>query len=160
MIRKNQPHSPATALGHITIARSGIRSSQPKAPKPKALATTRSQASGRSAQSPPLQVHLKRKLTTDPPVHSLPALVPPDRTSRSLPADSIEQLSHYQASEFPTTILQTRLLPPSELRDSSMFSGRFPATAMDGSQYILLSVYKRYIHLELLPNRAVSEILF
>ncbi len=47
LIRKNQPHSPATALGHITIARSGIRSSQPKAPKPKALATTRSQASGR-----------------------------------------------------------------------------------------------------------------
>jgi hypothetical protein len=60
MIRKNQPHSPATALGHITIARSGIQSSQPKAPKPKALATTRSQASGRSALPPPLQ---KRKLT-------------------------------------------------------------------------------------------------
>jgi hypothetical protein len=35
----------------------------------------------------------------------------------------------------------------------SDLTGRFPATAMDGSQYILLSVYKRYIHLELLPNR-------
>jgi hypothetical protein len=59
-------------------------------------------------------------------------------------------------------MLQTRLLPPSELRDSSMFSdltGRFPATAMDGSQYILLSVYKRYIHLELLPNRTEPSLI-
>jgi hypothetical protein len=59
-------------------------------------------------------------------------------------------------------MLQTRLLPPSELRDSSMFSdltGRFPATAMDGSQYILLSVYKRYIHIELLPNRTETSLI-
>ncbi len=151
MIRKNQPHSPATALGHITIVRSGIRSSQPKPPKPKALATTRSQASGRSALTPPLQVHLKRKHTSAPPGHSLPALVPPDRTSQSLPADSIEQLSHYPPSELPTTILQTRLLPPSELRDSSMFSdltGRFPATAMDGgwvSVHITIRLQAIYI---------------
>jgi hypothetical protein len=36
---------------------------------------------------------------------------------------------------------------------------RFPATAMDGSQYILLSVYKRYIHLELLASRVESAII-
>jgi hypothetical protein len=149
MIRKNQPHSPATSLGHITIARSGIRSSQPKFPKPNALATTRSQAFGQSAPTPPIPAHFKRQRTTDSPV-------------RSLPADSIEQLSYYQPSELPTTILQTRLFPPSELRDSSMFSdltGRFPATAIDGSQYILLSVYKRYIHLELLPNRTEAYLI-
>jgi hypothetical protein len=89
MIRKNQPHSPATALGHITIARSGIRSSQLKAPKPKALATTRSQASGLSAPSLPFQVHRKRKLTSDPPVHSLPALAPQDRISRMLTSNRL-----------------------------------------------------------------------
>ena len=60
MLRKNQPHSPATALGHITIARSGIRSSRPKIQlKPKALATTRSQAPGSSATIlPPPQQHI------------------------------------------------------------------------------------------------------
>jgi hypothetical protein len=41
----------------------------------------------------------------------------------------------------------------------SDLTGRFPATAMDGSQYILLSVYKRYIHLELLPNRTEASLI-
>ena len=156
MIRKNQPHSPATALGHITIARSGIRSSQPKSPTSKVLVTTRSQAASLPAPLPS---------APDPPVRSLPARVLPVYNSKSppsLPAESIEHLCHYQPSELPTTTLQTRLLPPSELRDSSMFSdltGRFPATAMDGSQYILLSIYKTYIHLELLPNHTEASLI-
>jgi hypothetical protein len=41
----------------------------------------------------------------------------------------------------------------------SDLTGRFPATAMDVSQYILLSVYKRYIHLELLPNRTETSLI-
>ncbi len=41
----------------------------------------------------------------------------------------------------------------------SDLTGRFPAIAMDGSQYILLSVYKRYIHLELLPNRSEASLI-
>ena len=41
----------------------------------------------------------------------------------------------------------------------SDLTGRFPATARDGSQYILLSVYKRYIHLELLASRSDAAII-
>ncbi len=41
----------------------------------------------------------------------------------------------------------------------SDLTGRFPVTARDGSQYILLSVYKRYIHLELLASRSDSAII-
>jgi hypothetical protein len=41
----------------------------------------------------------------------------------------------------------------------SDLTGRFPATAMEGSQYILLSVYKCYIHLELLASRVESAII-
>ncbi len=73
-----------------------------------------------------------------------------------------EALEHYEEHELPTTILQTRILNPSELRADALFSdliGRFPATAMDGSQYILLSVYKRYIHIELLPSRSEAAII-
>ena len=180
MIRKNQPQSPATALRHITIARSGIRSSQPKTSDSKASATTRSKST--IQHSPPSQPTRKRQREIGPPAspqglpvyglpadglpaHSLPAPVELDTLSQSQqgqPADTTEHLSHYQPSELPTTTLETRLLPPSELRDSSMFSdltGRFPATAMDGSQYILLSVYKRYIHLELLPNRTEASLI-
>jgi hypothetical protein len=61
MIRKTQPHSPATALGHIIIARSGIRSSQPKTSDPKVLATTRSQSSVRPDPTPPSQTTRKRQ---------------------------------------------------------------------------------------------------
>jgi hypothetical protein len=41
----------------------------------------------------------------------------------------------------------------------SDLTGRFPATAMDGSQHILLSVYKLYIHLELLASRTEAAII-
>jgi hypothetical protein len=41
----------------------------------------------------------------------------------------------------------------------SDLTGRFPTTAMDGSQYILLSVYKRYIPIELLASRSESAII-
>jgi hypothetical protein len=41
----------------------------------------------------------------------------------------------------------------------SDLTGRFPATAMDGSQYILLSVYKCYIHIELLAGRGEAAII-
>jgi hypothetical protein len=42
----------------------------------------------------------------------------------------------------------------------SDLTGRVPATAIDESQYILLSVYKRYIiHLELLVSRVEAAII-
>jgi hypothetical protein len=49
ILSQNQPHSPATALGHITASRFGIRSTKPKTSDNKklehdALVTTRSNA--------------------------------------------------------------------------------------------------------------------
>jgi hypothetical protein len=41
----------------------------------------------------------------------------------------------------------------------SDLTGCFPVTAMDGSQYILLSVYKHYIHLEFLASRTEASII-
>ena len=42
----------------------------------------------------------------------------------------------------------------------SNLTGRFPATAMDEFQYILLSVYTQYIiHLELLLNRTEASLI-
>ena len=127
MIRKNQPHSPATALGHISIARSGIRSSQPKASNPKALAATRSQSSVRPNPTPPPPSTRKRQRSHGPPASppgqpapSPPAQLAPGLPAPSLPApalntqsqtqqspsaDTIEHLSHYQPSELPTTTL-------------------------------------------------------
>ncbi len=184
MLSRNQPHSPATALGHITASCSGIRSTKPKPQTSRkrkhisttgppatsvnphgALASTRSQA-----RCPPAPL-LSAPVIQSPPAvtNTLPTSSDSkdgdevQHTCTSPPANDIpESLSHYARHELPTTVLQTRILPLSEFRDTAMFSdltGRFPATTRDGSQYILLSVYKRYIHLELLASRSDSAII-
>ncbi len=45
---------------------------------------------------------------------------------------------------------------PAFRRDAvySDLPGRFPVRAKDGSEYLLLSVYKNYIHVENLPDRS------
>ena len=119
--------------------------------------------------SPPSQPTRKRKRALGPPAstqslpadglpadglpaYSLPAPVEldtPSQSQLSQPADTTERLSHYQPSELPTTTLETRLLPPSELRDSSMFSdltGRFPATAMERWFTVHLAIYLQALH--------------
>jgi hypothetical protein len=63
MVRKNQPHS---ALGHITVARSGIRSSQPKDSSSKAFVTTRSQAAATPATSPHLTYNANANVSAHP----------------------------------------------------------------------------------------------
>jgi hypothetical protein len=185
ILSRNQPHSPATALGHITASRSGIRSIKPKTPVNKkrkrhsspsspaesfpahdVLATTRSQAKRSPAQANRLPAQdVLPTSTGHMPISTgqSPTSDTSENNSLGPPAVGFESLDHYEDHELLTTILQTRILPPSELRDNNaMFSdltGRFPATAMDGSQYILLLVYKRYIHIELLASRSESAII-
>ncbi len=99
MVRKNQPHSSATALGHIIIARSGIRSSRPKNSASKAFATTRSQA------KPPVhQPHYCRPNESahpayQPPAYKPPAYQPPAYQLRSHQTLTINNnLAHQQKS--------------------------------------------------------------
>jgi hypothetical protein len=82
-VRRNKPHSPATALGHIT-AMCGLHG---------ALLTTRLN-------------------------------------------------SHYTALHFGV------------MQSTQTYLGRFPVRTKDGSEYLLLSVYKNYIHVETLPDRS------
>jgi hypothetical protein len=118
-LRRNKPHSPATALGHITASRSNVRSSrsQPTNPQPKLA---------RSVQ----------------PV-----------------ALFTENLDHYLSDELPDILLQCTVQHSSALRRDAVFSdlpGRFPVRAKDGTEYLLLSVYKNYVHVETLPDRSAS----
>ncbi len=184
ILSRNQPHSPATALGHITASRSGIRSTKPKTlvnkkrkrhasasspaqsfPAHDDLATTRSQAQRSPAPAKRPPAHDAMPTSTGHLPTSTGQSPTSDTSENNSPgplAVGSESLDQYEDHELPTTILQTCILPPLELRDNAMFSdltGRFPATAMNGSQYILLSVYKRYIHIELLASRSESAII-
>ena len=170
MLSRNQPHSPATALGHITASRSGIRSTKPKpqtSRKRKRISTSGPSATSVNDHAALASTRSQSQRPSAPPISTTVALPTSSDSedgdedqhiSTGLPANNIDELlSHYARHELPTTVLQTRILPPSNLRDTAMFSdltGRFPATARDGSQYILLSIYKRYIHLELLASRS------
>jgi hypothetical protein len=71
-----------------------------------------------------------------------------------------EFLSIYPEAERPSIKLLATIHPSSKYRDDALFSdlaGRFPVTAFNGSQYIMLSQYKAYIHAELLPSRTEAN---
>jgi hypothetical protein len=119
-IRRNKPHSPATALGHITASRSNVRSSR----------------------QPPVFSSLKQAMSAQ-----LSSLA--------------ESLDHYSEDELPDTILRCTVQHSSALRRDAIFSdspGRFPVRAKDGSEYLLLSPYKNYIHVETLPDRSSTHL--
>jgi hypothetical protein len=118
-LRRNKPHSPATALGHITASRANVRSSR--------LPPVQSSKLAFSAQPSPLS----------------------------------ENLDHYDENDLPDTLLQCSVQHSSSFRRDAVFSdlpGRFPVKAKDGSEYLLLSVYKNYIHIETLQNRSGPNI--
>ena len=74
----------------------------------------------------------------------------------------MENLYHYPHHDRPDIVLRAKVLHTSEFRNHALFSdptGRFPVTAKDGSQYLLVSVYKKYIHVETMPSRTTSALL-
>jgi hypothetical protein len=73
----------------------------------------------------------------------------------------MENLNHYLSQDRPDIVLRAKVLHTSEFRHHALFSdptGRFPVTAKDGSQYLLVSVYKKYIHIETMPSRTASAL--
>jgi hypothetical protein len=112
-VRRNKPHSPATALGHITASRFNVRSS---------------------------------RLTFDDS---------PKLALSAQPSAFVEALNHYSENELPDIVLRCTVQHYSAFRHDAIYSdlpGRFPVRAKDGSEYLLLSVYKNYIHVETLPS--------
>ena len=77
------------------------------------------------------------------------------------PTDLVESLDHYPPDERPDTHLRCKVMHSSDFRRDAVFSdlpGRFPVRTKDGSEYLLISVYKNYIHAETLPNRSSSHL--
>ncbi len=125
---RNKPHVPAYALGHIQASRSGVRST-------------------RTHQT------AEEVLNSNPP-NSGPARSAFSTSTAPSPHDEFlhEFLSIYPAAERPSIKLLATIHPSPNFRDEALFSdlaGRFPVTAFNGSQYIMLSQYKAYIHAEL-----------
>ena len=74
---------------------------------------------------------------------------------------ALEYLDHYDLKDLPDTILRCSLKPSSEFRRDAIYSdlpGAFPVRAKDGTQYLLLSVYKGYIHVEPSASRTTAHL--
>jgi hypothetical protein len=143
MVRRNKPNVPAHALGHIQSSRSGTRSTKPPhiadddfSSNTTGSAATRSAYQSAAASPPP------------------PVLLPDDEFLS-------EFLSVYNEVEHPSIKLLATIHPSSKFCDVALFSdlaGHFPVTAFDGSQYIMISQYKAYIHAELLSSRTETSL--
>jgi hypothetical protein len=86
-------------------------------------------------------------LRSRPPPHQL---LPTTSSYTSTYQDTLQPSTHPSSSS-----------PSSKFRDEALFSdlaGRFPVTVFDGSQYIMISQYKSYIHAELLPSRTEASL--
>jgi hypothetical protein len=95
-------------------------------------------------------------------LHAL--LIPVDSPKLALsaqPSAFVEALDHYSDNELPDIVLRCSVQHTSAFRRDAIYSGlpgRFPVRANDGSEYLLLSVYKNYIHVETLPDRSSSHL--
>ena len=79
----------------------------------------------------------------------------------SQPLNLTEALHHYDPDDLPDTVLRCRVQPSSEFRRDAIFSdlpGRFPVPAKNRTEYLLLSVYKGYIHVEPLVSRSTTHL--
>ncbi len=67
-------------------------------------------------------------------------------------AHSNTLFDHYDFNDLPDLVLRCSLRPSSEFRRDAIYSdlpGAFPFRAKDGTQYLLLSVYKECIHIRI-----------
>ena len=74
----------------------------------------------------------------------------------------LENLTQYQPHQLPDIFIRAKVLHSSDFRHDAIFSdlpGRFPVSAVDGSQYLLVSVFKRYIHVEPLRSRSTDQLI-
>ena len=146
MVHRNKPNVPAHALGHIQSTRSGTRSTKP----PQIADDDFDSRPFKSWPTMEIRSAYQSAAASSPP----PAALPDDEFLS-------EALSEYPEIEHLSIKLLATIQPSSKFCDEALFSdlaGRFPVTAFDGSQYIMISQYKAYIHAELLPSRTESSL--
>ncbi len=166
MLRLNRTHTPATSLGHITASRSKVRSTRrpsflkdestdSAAPK-SASAVTRSDK--RSLAQPHIPPAFRKRVRIVSPTKTY---IPSTSAAVHLHNYIPEDLTPYEPHECPDIFIRVKVCHSFDFRQDVIFSdssGSFPVSAFDGSQYLLMSIFKRYIHVEPLLNRTTEKI--
>ena len=134
MIAANRPHSMMTAYGHLNRLRQNLRSTTPKPPPP------------------PTDIPLT------PPTP--PQNLSDEQISNQLFIYNDDLIEGEHPEEMVTKALDMANLSPAEKKALSIFfdaTGKFPFTSYDNSAYVLICVYKNYIHAETMPDRTAPS---
>jgi hypothetical protein len=134
MIRDNRPNSIGTALGHLNRLRQNLRSTK----KPPAVDKKR-----------PTQ-----KTTTNPPTPTNAT----DKKYTPIPnfEDDNESNNMQNEEEMISQTKQLSDISPEERKALAIYfdaTGKFPFQSEEGFEYVLISVYKNYIHAEPMIDR-------
>jgi len=126
MIAANRPHSMMTAYGHLNRLRQNLRSTTPKPPPPP------------KPSSPP------------------PSDLSDENISNQLFIYNDDLIKGEHPEEMVTKLLDMANLSPAEKKALAIYfdaTGKFPFTSYDGATYVLICVFKNYIHAETMPDR-------
>ena len=134
MIRNNRPNSVGTALGHLDRLRQNIRSTKQTAPNNKSK---------------------KDKNILDTHTNTI-------ETNTSIPISNFVKDSEGEQDEeeMVSKTCQMSDLSPEERKALSIYfdvTGRFPFQSEEGFEYMLVTVYKNYIHVEPMKDRTAPS---
>jgi hypothetical protein len=97
----------------------------------------------------------KRVRILSPTDHPNPSKSAPVHLHANIP----EILTPYTPHQLPDIFIRAQVCPSSDFKQDADLAGRFPVSAFDGSQYLLVSVFKRYIHVKPLLNRTIDQLV-
>ena len=134
MIAANRPHSMQTAYGHLNRLRQHLRSTTPRPIPP-------------------------RKPTNTTP-SSPPQILSDEETSNQLFIYNDDLIEGEHPEEMVTTVMDMASLSPAEKKALAIYfdaTGKFPFTSYCGAVYVLICVYKNYIHAETMNDRSAPS---
>ena len=133
MIAANRPHSMSTAYGHLNRLRQNLRSTTPKPPPPP--------KSSNISPSSPTQNLSDEKISDQLFIYN-------------------NDLKGEHPEEMVTKALDMADLSPAEKKALAIYfdaTGKFPFESYDGATYVLICVFKNYIHAETMPDRTAPS---
>jgi len=155
MFRSNMPNSPSTAKGHLKQRR---QTSKNKKRTASSDAPYISPAPGKSTLSSHKLCSRKppgRHKNVRPP---LSAVNNAESTEHDFLEDGENQKRNSDLLVDDETAISIKIIRSSDLNSSDM-AGRFPFISHRGYEYMLISVFRGYIHVELLKNRTAAELV-
>jgi hypothetical protein len=116
MLCRNRPHTPATALGHITASRSNIRSTRQRLKLQDVSDTSSSDSATPKLAQAATRSQLKRppEPNLDPPPRKRVRIVSPTdssfTTTETMPHPILENLTQYQPHQLPDIFIRAKVL--------------------------------------------------